>query len=167
MAQEIKPWQPSTTLSLEHRWLSEMPALRDQARAAIAGMTTPSAALQAAKQLVAQWPHVGAPHPDTYAAALGAVLAQYPPGVVRECCDPRTGLARTREFPPTVAAIVEWCDRRLKYYQGVARLRCNPPAPKREFSAEHCGAMLKRWQALLLSLVGAMAAGHRKQETAR
>jgi len=51
------------------------------------------------------------------------VLAQYPLGIVRECCDPRYGLARAREFPPTVACIVEWCDRRLEFHRNWAAYR--------------------------------------------
>lgn len=65
-------------------------------------------------------------------ASLAATLAAYPPGIVQECCDPRKGLARTREFPPTVAAIIEWCDLRLAHhkavaaYQGRAKLSAPP-----------------------------------------
>src|SRR5262249_24842103 len=70
------------------------------------------------------------------AAALAATLKDYPAGIVRECCDPRSGLAREREFPPTVAAIVEWCDRRLAWRQSVASYVARPQLPAREFTYE-------------------------------
>jgi len=92
---------------------------------------TPAAALKAARQLVGQWPQARPPDPETYAGALGAVLAGYPAGVVEECCDPRSGLARSREFPPTVASIVEWCDRHLQYHRTIADYRPPSPVPPR------------------------------------
>jgi hypothetical protein len=91
---------------------------RARAREILANPTTPAAtALRAAKQLVGQWPHARPDDPETWLAALGAALAAYPPAVVQECVDPRRGLAQHREFPPTVAAIVEWCDSRLSRYR--------------------------------------------------
>lgn len=93
----------------------------------LAHQTSPQAAVKAARQLVGCWPHARPPEPETYAAALAAVLAQYPLGVVNECVDPRRGLAREREFPPTVAAVVEWCGRRLAWHRSVAAWR--EPAP--------------------------------------
>jgi len=70
--------------------------------------------------LIGQWPHARPPDPKTYSAGIAATLANYPLGIVQECCDPRKGLARTREFPPTVAAIIEWCDTRRAYHNAVA-----------------------------------------------
>jgi hypothetical protein len=55
-----------------------------------------------------------------YAGAIAAALSGYPAGVVAECIDPRVGLARGREFPPTVAAVVAWCDDRLCFYRNWA-----------------------------------------------
>lgn len=97
--------------------------------------TAPTQALKAAKQLVGCFPHARPPEPETYAAALGATLAQYPEGVVRDCVDPRIGLARKREFPPTVASVVDWCDTRLAYYQTIAKWEGRTPEPpEREFT---------------------------------
>lgn len=62
-------------------------------------------------------------------ASLAATLAGYPLGIVQECCDPRKGLARTREFPPTVAAIIEWCDLRLAHHKAVAAYQGRATAP--------------------------------------
>lgn len=93
--------------------------------------------MKAAKQLVGCFPHARPPEPETYAAALGATLAQYPEQVVRDCVDPRIGLARKREFPPTVASIVEWCDTRLAYYQVLAKYEEREQAPpEREFNED-------------------------------
>ena len=49
--------------------------------------------------------------------ALASVLAQYPAPIAGECVDPRVGVARGREFPPTVACVVEWCDERRRFYE--------------------------------------------------
>lgn len=91
----------------------------------IQSSTSPQQAFSAAEQLLGQWPHAKPPNPKTYSAAIAATLAAYPPGIVQECCDPRKGLARTREFPPTVAAIIEWCDLRLAHHIAVAAYQGN------------------------------------------
>lgn len=112
MAQEIQQWRPSTTLSLEQRAV--------KSRAILQCATSPREALEAGRKLIGQWPHAKPADPETYAASLAAVLAQYPLGLVQECVDPRAGLARSREFPPTVACVVEWCDNRLAFHQSLA-----------------------------------------------
>lgn len=121
--------RPSTTSLLEQK--------AAQAKTALTTPTTsPSVALKAAKQLVGCFPHARPPEPETYAAALGATLAQYPPAIVAECVDPRVGLARTREFPPTVAAIVEWCDARLRYYESLSKYQAREQKPEPVFTDE-------------------------------
>jgi hypothetical protein len=82
--------------------------------------TSPQEAFKATKQLIGCFPHARPADPETYADALACVLAQYPLGLVQECVDPRRGLAREREFPPTVACVVDWCDRKLAWHQAVA-----------------------------------------------
>lgn len=108
--------------------------------------------MKAARQLVGLWPHAKPPDPETYAAGIAATLAGYPLGIVQECCDPRTGLARSREFPPTVAAIVEWCDVRLAFYRSLAahngRLMLVSERRQPEFSEEHCAQMRERIAAI-------------------
>lgn len=92
-----------------------------------------------------QWPHAKPADPEVYAASIAATLAGYPLGVVQACCDPRTGLARGREFPPTVAAIVEWCDRKLAFHLQLASWRPRPPQlPAPVYSEEHCAEMRER-----------------------
>lgn len=118
--------------------------------------TSPPAALKAVKQLLAAWPHLNVPDPAGYGASLGAVLEQYPLGVVGECCDVRTGLAREREFPPTPKAIIDWCDVRVKQHQGAIIWSRQEAAAKREeriFTDEHRESMLQRWSKLLHRLI--------------
>jgi hypothetical protein len=80
------------------------------------------------------------------------VLQQYPLGVVQNCCDPRTGLAREREFPPTVASIVDWCELRVKRHQG-AVIHARQIEAEKEFTEHHRKTMLGRlaelWKGLL------------------
>lgn len=141
MAQEIQPWRPSTT---------SLPDRAAISREILSLATSPRQAVEAAKQLVGQWPHARPPDPDIYAASLAAVLAAYPLGLVQECVDPRRGMARVREFPPTVAALVEWCDERLNFHQTVAQykgqriVRVEP-----DYSSEHRETMLKRLSKLM------------------
>jgi hypothetical protein len=85
----------------------------------LSSVTSPQEAFKAVKQLLGCWPHAKPADPETYADALACVLAQYPLGLVQECVDPRRGLAREREFPPTVACVVDWCDRKLAWHQAV------------------------------------------------
>lgn len=83
------------------------------------------------------------------------MLQQYPLGVVEECCDPRFGLARTREFPPTVQAVTEWCDYRVKRHQGAILWAKKDAEEKRqevEFPAERRQSMLNRLSALMHGL---------------
>lgn len=111
----------------------------------MAQSTSNSTALKAAKQLIELWPHAKPSNPETYMAGLGAVLAGYPLGVVQECVDPRFGLAQKREFPPTIAAVVEWCERKMEFYQSVARYAGRSVAlPAPEYSDEHCAQMRQR-----------------------
>jgi hypothetical protein len=51
--------------------------------------------------------------PEAYAAALIAVLAEYPIEVVEHVTDPRTGLPRTAKFLPSVAEVVAACEERM------------------------------------------------------
>lgn len=127
----------TTELALSHQ-LSTTSLLVQKAsearQAMMVSSTTPQAALKAAKQLVGCFPHARPPDPEIYAAAIGATLAGYPPRVVSDCVDPRIGLARKREFPPTVASVVEWCDARLSYYQTLARYEAREKQPERVFT---------------------------------
>jgi hypothetical protein len=116
-----------------------------EAQAALQCGTSPQAALALAEKLIGCWPHAKPPDPKTYSAAMSATLAGYPLKVAQECCDPRIGLAREREFPPTVAALVAWCDKRHEFYQSVAKYTGRSVAlPAPEYSGEHCAEMRAR-----------------------
>lgn len=119
----------------------------------LAQSTSNSTALRAAKQLLELWPHSKPANPEIYMAGIGAVLAGYPLAVVQECVDPRLGLARNREFPPTIAAVVEWCDTCKSGYESSAKIKDwqieqqrRPPQP--EYPEEHRAEMLKKIAAI-------------------
>jgi hypothetical protein len=148
MAQDLQtqPWRPLTSLSPTRKW--------EIATAKVRYSTSPQRAAQLGKQLLGQWPHANPPDPQTYSLSIAQTLQKYPLGVAEECCDPQLGLARFREFPPTVAAIVEWCELTTRAYVAVAQ-RGQPPAEKveQQFSDEHRKTMLGRlrdlWKGLL------------------
>jgi hypothetical protein len=54
---------------------------------------------------------------------VAAILAEYPPEIVDFVCDPRTGLPRRLKWLPTIAEIVEACERRMEYAKSVVSLR--------------------------------------------
>ena len=60
--------------------------------------------------------------PETYTAAIAAVLAEYSPAVVQRVTDPRTGLPRTMKFMPNVAEVAEACDAAKKFLDAEGRL---------------------------------------------
>lgn len=134
---------------------------------ALQSVTSPHDAAKAARKLVSAWPHLNVPDPVGYAASLGAILEQYPLGVVEQCCDPARGLAREREFPPTVASIVEWCDLRVKRHRGAmlhARVEAEEAiemAERTKFSESHERGMIKRLQDLMRGLWQSEKAGAR------
>jgi hypothetical protein len=48
--------------------------------------------------------------PETYTAAIAAILTEYPPEVIRIATDPRTGIARKSKWMPNPAEMAEECD---------------------------------------------------------
>src|SRR6266487_1108628 len=142
MTREIQLWRPSTISSPEQ--------MRERAQIILKAVTSPQEAIRAAKQLVGCFPHAKPLDPEVYAGSLAAVLAQYPLGVVKECVDPRTGLARNREFPPTVYSVVVWCDDRLQHHKKFANyVAIGEPRQEKDFSPEHCENMLARLSKLM------------------
>ncbi|HET7156090.1 MAG TPA: hypothetical protein VFI87_12060 [Hyphomicrobiaceae bacterium] len=95
----------------------------------MAQSSTPSQSARAAKQLVGSYAHLRPDNPETFLASIAAVMAQYPLGIIEEAADPRRGIARKVEFL-SVKSLVEWCDARLAFYQGLASYIALPP--KRE-----------------------------------
>ena len=51
---------------------------------------------------------------EVYAAAMVAVLMEYPIEIVEHVTDPRTGLPRSLKWLPSVAEVAEACDHRLE-----------------------------------------------------
>jgi hypothetical protein len=141
MAREMQLWKPSITLSIEQE--------AAKSKAILQCATSRLDALKQAKRLIQSWPHANPPDPVGYAQAIAETLAQFPLGLVEECCDPRTGLAREREFPPTVAAVVDWCNRRLTYHRGMVKWAEQKAVERPEFPEEYRRSMLKRLQDLL------------------
>lgn len=137
---EVALWKPSTELSIEQE--------AAKSAAAIRYATSRLDALNQAKRLLRSWPHANPPDPAGYAQAIAETLAQYPLGLVEECCDPSTGHAKKREFPPTVASVTEWCDRRLKYHRGMIRWSKQKAPEADRFDEQHQRGMLKRLQDL-------------------
>ena len=147
MAQAVQTqrWQRSIVLSPMQRW--------EQAVAKVRYSTSPQRAAELGKQLVGQWPHANPPDPRTYSLSIAKILEQFPLGVAEECCDPTAGLAKHREFPPTVAAVQEWCNLTTRAYVAIAeRMKPADAKPEREFSEGHRKTMLQRLMGLWKSL---------------
>jgi len=49
--------------------------------------------------------------PETYTAAITAILAEYEPEVIQRVTDPRTGIPRQLKFMPNPAEVAEACDK--------------------------------------------------------
>lgn len=48
--------------------------------------------------------------PDTYVAAITAILSEYDPAVIKRVTDPRLGIARKSKWMPNPAELSEACD---------------------------------------------------------
>lgn len=48
---------------------------------------------------------------DSYLGAIAALLCTYPRSVALRCADPLHGVSRKTRFLPTVADVVEWCEK--------------------------------------------------------
>lgn len=118
-----------------------------EAKGILARPTNATEASRAAKQLTGQYAHLRPDNPETFIASIAAVLAQYPLGLVEECCDPRRGLARKSEFL-SVKAVVDWCDVRLSFYQGFAGYVAPKVYQEPELTDEERGRGLAAWRGL-------------------
>lgn len=67
-------------------------------------------AAERAKLLFGSYRKGDANDPDTYVAAITAVLSEYPPDVVKRVTDPRLGIARKSKFMPNLCELSEACD---------------------------------------------------------
>ena len=60
--------------------------------------------------------------------SLGAVLEQFPDEVIMYITDPRTGIQRRSEWPPSLAKVVEACEEHQDFLK---RARTNKPISQR------------------------------------
>ena len=73
----------------------------------------PEYAAERARLMLGCYPNGRANDPDTYVAAVAAILSEYPQAVVQRVTDPRTGIARKVKFLPSIAELSEACERAL------------------------------------------------------
>src|SRR5215831_3746927 len=69
-----------------------------------------SRAIELATNLIGAWAKSEADDPHVYTLSIAAALKEYPVAIGEQCADPRVGLARTREYLPTVASVHAWCQ---------------------------------------------------------
>lgn len=74
-------------------------------------------AIELARKLIGAWAKSEADSPHVFTLSIASALQEYPVLVAEQCADPRIGLARTREFVPTVASVHGWCQDRMKTYE--------------------------------------------------
>lgn len=68
--------------------------------------------------------------PDTYVAAIAAVLAMYEPDLIREATDPRMGIQSTEKFAafmPNSGEVKAFCEALASQKERIARYRLLPP----------------------------------------
>lgn len=136
--------KPGTILSLLQQ--------RERARERLTGTTTELEAAKYATNLCGQFPSLRADNPKVFLASVAAVLSTYPPGLVQECCDPRTGLARRGDFL-SIGRLCEWLDTRLANYRTIAAYSpARLPYIEQEHTPEHRTMMLRRLQDLFRSI---------------
>ncbi|THD58345.1 MAG: hypothetical protein E8A46_00155 [Bradyrhizobium sp.] len=70
--------------------------------------------MKRAKVLFGSFRRGEANDPEIFVASLAAVLGEYPVGVIEFVTDPRTGLARTLSFIPTIKEVSDACDEQMK-----------------------------------------------------
>jgi hypothetical protein len=93
----------------------------------------PSEALKAAKRLIGQWPSTKPISAEDWIEGIARTLSIYPAPIAEQCVDPVYGLAAKRDFPPTVFAVREWCDRRQTHFRNWANYRPAPRSPRIEY----------------------------------
>jgi hypothetical protein len=66
------------------------------------------------------------PDPDGFLAQAGIVLGEYDPQIVAIVTSPLTGIQRKLKYPPTIAELVEECDRVRDEIGAEAKRRASP-----------------------------------------
>jgi hypothetical protein len=98
-----------------------------------ASLSAPSQSLQRARLLLACYRRGEAEDPETYVAAVAALLDGYPEDVRAFVADPRTGIAGKVKFLPTLSEVRDACEAAME--------------PRRQ--AERRGAEFERRQKIL------------------
>lgn len=83
-----------------------------------------SVAAERARLLFGSYRKGDANDPETYTAAITAILADYPEEVIRFVTHPRTGIARVFTFLPNPADVSDFCDavvRSFSYRERMAK----------------------------------------------
>jgi hypothetical protein len=71
-----------------------------------------SDAIDLVHQMIQRYPNGGAQAGKGYIGSLAATLCSYPKSVAVACADLLTGVTATRDFLPTPASIIAWCEPR-------------------------------------------------------
>lgn len=97
------------------RSLTEAEA-RDVVRAldADSGKAGMAHAKTAAKLILGMYRTTEYADPQVFAAGLALTLSDFPLGVLRRVCDPRTGITGKLKFAPSVAEVKEACQAEIK-----------------------------------------------------
>lgn len=73
-------------------------------------LTDPETAVERAKLLAGCYRKDDAADPEVYAGAIAAVLAEYPPDIVQQVTDPRSGLPSRLQWLPSVKEVRDECE---------------------------------------------------------
>lgn len=92
----------------------------------------------AAKQLLGCYRTGEANDPETFGAAVAAVLSAFPLEVIRYVCDPRTGLPGTSKWMPNPAEVKAACEDRVRWLAKIDRYQNwgNPAADQKLLAAD-------------------------------
>lgn len=98
-----------------------------------------SEAISGIRRIVESYPHGGRDAGKSYIGALASTLCAYPKAVAEQCCDLRHGIVTEREFLPSVAHVVVWCEAHtapLRRQWDAAARRQSQLLAREEFQAE-------------------------------
>ena len=106
---------------------------KPQSEASSPSVLAPAYCLNRARLLFVCYRKDEAHDPEMYAAAIAAILGDYPQQVVDRVTDPRTGIASESKWLPSVAEVREFCDDTVKRMHRLAQpvhKRNSEPQPR-------------------------------------
>jgi hypothetical protein len=77
------------------------------------GLLTAEAIKAALKRLVSAYRKDDWADAEGFAVQLGTVLEDYPVAIIDQVTHPKTGIQRTCKFPPSIAEVVEACEKAM------------------------------------------------------